>query len=128
MAVALADLSNRVENPVTVSSKTIYVLIVHECPLFRVGLRSLLERQDDCQLVGEAAHLEDVLALAREHRPDIVLLDGGLTTADPLDIGEDAQSSPGRVPGDGRCPACSGRETYTPRPSSPRRLARHKSG
>ena len=29
MAVALADLSNRVENPVTVSSKTIYVLIVH---------------------------------------------------------------------------------------------------
>ncbi len=86
MAVALADLSNRVENPVTVSSKTIYVLIVHECPLFRVGLRSLLERQDDCQLVGEAAHLEDVLALAREHRPDIVLLDGGLTTADPLDM------------------------------------------
>ncbi len=66
--------------------KMIRILLVHECPLFRVGLRSFLAQQDDCRLVGEATHLEDALVLAREHRPDIVLLDGGLTSADPLDL------------------------------------------
>jgi DNA-binding NarL/FixJ family response regulator len=66
--------------------KMIRILLVHECPLFRVGLRSFLAQQDDCHLVGEATHLDDVLVLAREHHPDIVLLDGGLTSADPLDL------------------------------------------
>jgi len=88
MAVALADLSNRVEIPVAGYSTVIRVLVVHECPLFRAGLRSFLERQSDCGLVGEATHLEDVLALAREQCPDIVLLDGGLTSADPLDLAQ----------------------------------------
>lgn len=86
MAVALADLSLRAGNPVAVPSTMIHVLVVHECPLFRAGLRSFLEQQGDCQLVGEATRLEDVLVLVREHRPDIVLLDGGLTSADPLDM------------------------------------------
>ena len=82
MAVALADLSHRTGVPVPVFIK--HILIVHECPLFRAGLRSILTQQDDCQLVGEATHLEDVLVLAREQRPDVVLLDSNLTSADPL--------------------------------------------
>lgn len=86
MAVAVADLTHRVENPVAEPSARIGVLIVHECSLFRVGLRTFLAHQDDCDLLGEATHLEDVLLLAREQRPDIVLLDGGLTCADPLEL------------------------------------------
>ncbi len=96
MAIAVADLSYQTEFSVAVSSK-ITVLIIHGCPLFRVGLRSLLAQQDDCQLVGEATHLEDVLTLAKEQGPDVVLLDGGLTTADPLDIV--AQLRQAEVPG-----------------------------
>ena len=85
MAVALADLSHHAGNPIAVCSTMIHVLIVHECPLFRVGLRSILAQQDDCAIVGEATYLEDVLVLAREQRP-VVLLDGGLTSADPLEM------------------------------------------
>ena len=86
MAIAVADLSNRVEIPTPVSSTIIRVLIVHGCPLFRAGLRSLFEKQDDRCLIGEATQLEDVLMLAREHCPDVVLLDGSLGTTDPLDL------------------------------------------
>jgi DNA-binding NarL/FixJ family response regulator len=84
MAVALADLSHRVGNPALVPSTMIHVLIVCECPLFRVGLRSLLAQQDDCDIVGESTYLEDMLVLTREQRPDVALLDGSLTSADPL--------------------------------------------
>jgi DNA-binding NarL/FixJ family response regulator len=62
------------------------ILIVHGCPLFRAGLRSYLLSQEDCHIIGEATHLEDVLSLARAEHPDVVLLDGGLTSADPLEI------------------------------------------
>ena len=86
MAVAFADLSNWVENPVAVPSTMIRVLVVHECPLFRAGLRAILMQQADCAIVGEATQQEDVLTLAREQRTDIVLLDGGLTSADSLDL------------------------------------------
>ena len=86
MAVALADLSHRAGNPVPAPINMIRILVVHECPLFRVGLRSFLARQGDFHVVGEATHLDDVLVLAREQRPDIVLLDGGLTSTDPLEL------------------------------------------
>src|SRR5258708_36974088 len=82
MVVVVADQSTRAEVPASVK---IGVLIVHECPLFRVGLRSLLEQHSDFRVVGEAIHLEEVLSLTREKRP-VVLLDGGLTSTDPLDL------------------------------------------
>jgi response regulator RpfG family c-di-GMP phosphodiesterase len=86
MAVAVADLSHLADSLVAASSNMIRILLVHACPVFRVGLRSLLAQQDDCDIVGEATRQEDVLLLAKEQHPDIVLLDGGLTTADPLDL------------------------------------------
>lgn len=86
MAVALTDLSNRADNQLPTSIRVASVLIVHGCPLFRAGLRSFLAQQGDCRLVGEVTHLDDVLALAGEAHPDIVLLDGGLTSTDPLDL------------------------------------------
>lgn len=87
MAVALADMQLQQCSPVIGSCKVdaIGILVVDECPLFQAGLRSVLTQQKDCRLVGEATHPEDVLSLAREHRP-IVLLDGGLTSTDPLDL------------------------------------------
>ncbi len=62
------------------------LLMVHDTPLFREGLRSLLSRQEECSLVGEATQLEEVLSLVRAEHPDIVLLDGSLTSADPLSL------------------------------------------
>ena len=87
MAVALEDMQLQRCSPLMGGCKVdaIGILVVDECPLFRAGLRSFLTQQKDCHLVGEATHLEDVLSLAREHHP-IVLLDGSLTTADPQDL------------------------------------------
>src|SRR6266567_1825399 len=86
MAVAMAELSRQVTISIPAPVARIGVLVVHECPLLRAGLRSLLEQQNDCLLVGEATSLEEVLLLAREEQPNVVLLDGGLTSADPLDL------------------------------------------
>jgi len=86
MTIAVADLSHLAGNSVAAPGKAIGVLVVHECPLFRVGLCSFLGQQSDCRLIGEAIQPKDVLLLIREQRPDVVLLDGSLTTTDPLDL------------------------------------------
>jgi DNA-binding NarL/FixJ family response regulator len=86
MAIAVADLSHLAASSAAAPGKTIRLLLVHGCPLFRVGLCSLLAQQDECDVVGEATQLEEVLVLVREQRPDVVLLDGSLTATDPLDL------------------------------------------
>ncbi len=51
------------------------ILIADDHPLFRDGLRVLLEAMPDLLVVGEAATGDEVLALADELRPDLVLMD-----------------------------------------------------
>ncbi|MFF0308493.1 response regulator [Streptosporangium sp. NPDC004379] len=53
----------------------IRVLLVDDQPLIRAGFRALLEAEDDLQVVGEAGDGVRGLALAREHRPDVALVD-----------------------------------------------------
>lgn len=53
----------------------IRVLVVDDNPVIRTGLRSLLEGEGEIEVVAEAGNGRDALVLAREHRPDVVLLD-----------------------------------------------------
>jgi DNA-binding NarL/FixJ family response regulator len=53
----------------------IRVLLADDQGLVRAGLRALLEAEDDISLVGEAADGNEVMAIARETRPDVVLMD-----------------------------------------------------
>jgi DNA-binding NarL/FixJ family response regulator len=57
------------------SLETIRVLIADDHPFFRDGLRVLLEATPDTELVGEATDGEEVLILAAESKPDVVLMD-----------------------------------------------------
>jgi len=51
------------------------VLIVDDHEVVRVGLRALLEKQEDLQIVGEAATAGEALDMAISGKPDVVLMD-----------------------------------------------------
>jgi len=53
----------------------IRVLIVDDHTVIRSGLRLLLDREDDIEVVGEAGDGDDAVRAARLEKPDIVLLD-----------------------------------------------------
>ncbi|GGM55518.1 DNA-binding response regulator [Micromonospora sonchi] len=53
----------------------IRVLLVDDQPLLRSGFRALLDVEDDIEVVAEAADGKEGLALAREHLPDVALID-----------------------------------------------------
>lgn len=53
-------------------------LIVDDHPLFRRGVRQLLDMDDSLVCVGEAPDGETALAMIREQQPDMVLLDIGM--------------------------------------------------
>ena len=54
---------------------TIRVLIVDDHAVVRTGLRLLLEREDDIEVVGEAGTATTGVRAARLEKPDVVLLD-----------------------------------------------------
>jgi two-component system nitrate/nitrite response regulator NarL len=50
-------------------------MIADSQPLFRDGFRALLEAERDFKVVAQAANVEAVLGLVRQHKPDILILD-----------------------------------------------------
>jgi DNA-binding NarL/FixJ family response regulator len=62
------------------------ILLVDDHALFRVGMRKILEQEEDFEIVGEAEDPRGAFDAAQAHSPDIVLLDlsisppGGIET------------------------------------------------
>jgi DNA-binding NarL/FixJ family response regulator len=54
------------------------VMIADDHPLVRSGLRLLLEREGEFQVVAEAANGYEAIDLAALHKPDVILLDVGM--------------------------------------------------
>jgi DNA-binding NarL/FixJ family response regulator len=63
----------------------IRVLLVDDQPLLRSGFRALLEVEDDIEVVAEAANGMEGLALVREHRPDVALIDIQMPVMDGIE-------------------------------------------
>jgi two-component system, NarL family, response regulator NreC len=57
----------------------IRVLLTDDHTLFRQGIRTLLAAEPDMEVVGEAANAFDAVTTAKQMRPDIVLMDIGMT-------------------------------------------------
>jgi DNA-binding NarL/FixJ family response regulator len=57
------------------SVNTIRVLIADDHPVFRSGIRAILEGEPDTEVVGEAATADASVSLAKQHRPDVVVMD-----------------------------------------------------
>ena len=72
----------------------IRILLADDQALIRSGIRSLLEAEDDIEVVAEATDGRQAVALTAEHRPDIALMDiqmpvaatasGGRATNSPI--------------------------------------------
>lgn len=55
--------------------KKIRILLADDHSIMRVGLASLLSREKDMTVAGEAETGEEAVALARELKPDVVVMD-----------------------------------------------------
>ena len=62
------------------------VLIVDDHPLFRQGLVALLSKTSDVNVVAEASDGDEALVMARNHKPDLVLLDIALPVKDGMEV------------------------------------------
>ena len=68
------------------SDNSLRVLLVDDHEVQRVGTRQVLETTDDIVVVGEASDGEDAIAMAREIRPDIALIDIRLPDRSWIDV------------------------------------------
>lgn len=69
-------------------TQAIRVLIADDHPILRLGIAALLGGFADMEVVGEAADGNEALALFREHRPDVALMDlqmPGMNGLDAID-------------------------------------------
>jgi two-component system NarL family response regulator len=56
-------------------SRKITVLIADDHPIFRTGMRTLIDEQADMMVVGEAANGREAVALFARYRPDVTVMD-----------------------------------------------------
>ncbi|GAA2689246.1 response regulator transcription factor [Nonomuraea recticatena] len=63
----------------------IRVLLVDDQPLIRSGFRALLDLEDDIEVVAEAGDGAEGVALAKEHLPDVALIDIQMPVADGIE-------------------------------------------
>jgi DNA-binding NarL/FixJ family response regulator len=71
------------------------LLIVDDHAIFREGLRTLLDLEDDFDVIGEASRGDEAVAMVAEDAPDVVLLDLHLPDGSGADFCSDLlQASP----------------------------------
>ncbi len=63
---------------------SVRVLLVDDQAMVRTGFRLILESEPEISVVGEAADGREALAAAREHQPDVVLMDVQMPVMDGL--------------------------------------------
>lgn len=63
------------------STSTVRIVLVDDHAILRQGLRSVLEREDDLEVVGESSTREEAVKVVEQSQPDVALLDLKLSAA-----------------------------------------------
>jgi DNA-binding NarL/FixJ family response regulator len=66
--------------------RQIRILSVEDHPVFREGLRAMIDGEPDMTLVAHAANAVQAIATYRSHRPDVTLMDLRLPGANGIDV------------------------------------------
>lgn len=73
----------------------IRVVVADDQRVVRDGLVLLLDLLDGVEVVGTAADGDEAVALARQHRPDVVLMDLGMPRCDGIEATRRLRDEPG---------------------------------
>ncbi len=79
-------------------SKEISVVIVEDHRMFREQLARLINKADDMRVCGEADNIRDGLALIKQERPSIAIVDISLEGSSGLELLKDLRAHGVAVP------------------------------
>jgi DNA-binding NarL/FixJ family response regulator len=65
------------------------VIIVDDHPLFREGLKSIISRNSELEIVGETGEGREALRLAENFKPDMVVMDISLPDSNGIELTKD---------------------------------------
>jgi two-component system, NarL family, nitrate/nitrite response regulator NarL len=83
--------------PENASPPSVRIVIADDHPIFRDGLRRLLETEPDLRVIGEATDGVEALEMARKLVPDVLLLDVAMPRMGGIESLSDMQGLPTRV-------------------------------
>jgi len=72
----------------------IRIMLLDDQPLLRNGFRTLLDAEDDIEVVAEGADGKEGLALARKHLPDLALVDIQMPVMDGIETTRQIAADP----------------------------------
>ncbi|MBE0534474.1 MAG: response regulator transcription factor [Phycisphaerae bacterium] len=73
------------------------ILLVDDHEIMRQGLYLLLEKQPDLEVVGQAQNGRMAVELAREHKPDVIIMDVNMPGLDGVDATRQITQNDGDV-------------------------------
>jgi DNA-binding NarL/FixJ family response regulator len=71
----------------------IRILLAEDHAVMRTGLRLVLERQPDFRVVGEASDGREAVALAQQHKPDVIVMDIGMPNLNGIEAARQVTAS-----------------------------------
>lgn len=66
--------------------KKIAILIVEDHPIFRMGIRDMIDHEPDMQVCGEAEDVDTAIGLIQSLKPDLVIVDLSLKHSSGVDL------------------------------------------
>jgi DNA-binding NarL/FixJ family response regulator len=85
MIVRSQGFMDQSDNPTGGNPARIRVLVADDHPVVRTGLAAVITQEADLELVAEAEHGGQAVALFAEHRPDVLLIDLRMPVMDGIE-------------------------------------------